>query len=1056
MDKIKKRRIHFRLFLIGAPGRPGYWFTHIVVNMKKLYFLSAFLLFVAASRGQLLSVSPLFPQDTSSISIVVDCSKGNQGLYNYSPTSDVYVHTGVITNLSTSNSDWRYVKYNQNFNVANPLLAATYLGANKYQFTIQGIRAYYGVPAGETILKIAILFRSGNGSAVQRNADGSDMYLPIYTAQLSGRFILPPFQPLFKALPENINATLGSQLTVKYASNKAAALNLYFNGTLAASAVNADSVQAVFTINSTGNQVILATASDGTNAHNDTIQFYVASTVVVAPLPAGVTEGINYLPGDTSVILNLYAPHKKRAVVIGDFNNWTQQAAYQMNQTPDSNNFWLRINGLKSGTEYAYQYVLDDTLTLADYNTEKVLDKDVDPTIPTATYPGLKAFPAGASGSLASVLETGKPAYNWQASSYTRPPQSNLVIYELLVRDFLAAGNWQTLMDTLGYLKKLGVNAIEVMPFTNFEGASSWGYNPNFYFAPDKVYGTETALKQFIDACHQQGMAVIMDMVMNHSFGSSPMVKMYWDGVNNIPAANSPWFNQYPTHGYNVGYQFNHQSQATITFRNRVTSYWLTNYKIDGFRWDLAKGFTQTRTCDATGNNCDITAWGNYDASRVATWKNIYDHIQGVSPGAYCILEMFADNPEETVEANYGMMPWGNMNSNFNQATMSYSNPSWDLSYGLFTNRGYSKPNLVTYQESHDEERLMYKNEQYGNASGPYNIKDTATGLNRNAMAAAFWAMMPGPKMMWQFGELGYDYSINSCPDGTVNSNCRLSNKAIRWDYLQNSARKGLHDIYARLFALRNLPANQTTFASSNISYSLAGPFKTLTVTDTALSVVVLGNFDVVPQTGYVAFPFAGTWTSYLSAGTRVESGHTDTITLQPGEYYVYTSKDTSHHVVCNLPKPPISWNGSQFSTTSTGVSYQWLLADSAIGGATASTYKPLAVGYYALRVTDSLGCTATSDSFNLVVTGIAPVSADKRAHLLPNPSSWEVVIVFDQAPSGVLTFRLLGSNGQVMKTWRSADQTVPLSLSRYESGMYYLQISGRGYDQLQPLVIQK
>ncbi len=98
-----------------------------------------------------------------------------------------------------------------------------------------------------------------------------------------------------------------------------------------------------------------------------------------------------------------------------------------------------------------------------------------------------------------------------------------------MVRDFIAAGNWQTLKDTLNYLKKLGVNAIEVMPFNNFEGASSWGYNPNFYFAPDKVYGTATALKQFIDACHQNGMAVIMDMVLNHSFGSSPMVQMYFD-----------------------------------------------------------------------------------------------------------------------------------------------------------------------------------------------------------------------------------------------------------------------------------------------------------------------------------------------------------------------------------------------------------------------------------------------------------------------------------------------------------------------------------------------
>ena len=231
------------------------------------------------------------------------------------------------------------------------------------------------------------------------------------------------------------------------------------------------------------------------------------------------------------------------------------------------------------------------------------------------------------------------------------------------------------MIDTLnGYLKHLGVNAVEIEPFSNFEGSNSWGYNPNFYFAPDKVYGTATAVRQFVDACHQQGMAVIMDMVMNHSFGSSPMVQMYWNGALGVPAANNPWFNQYPTHAFNVGYQFNHESAATRTFTQRVINYWLTNYHIDGYRWDLAKGFTQTNTCDATGNNCSVSAWGNYDASRVAIWDTIYNQMQAASPNSYCILEMFADNSEQKVEAATGMLLWGeDLNTTFNQATMGYN-----------------------------------------------------------------------------------------------------------------------------------------------------------------------------------------------------------------------------------------------------------------------------------------------------------------------------------------------------------------------------------------------
>lgn len=861
-------------------------------------------LLVSDVRSQLLSVTRAFPADTSSVLIIMDCSRGNQGLFNYGNTGDVYVHTGVVTNLSSSASDWRYVKFNQNFNQPNAALAATYLGNNKYSFSIPAIRSYYGVPAAEKILRIAILFRSGNGNLVQRNSDGGDMYIPVYDNMLAARFDLPPFQPKYIRVPEPINLKVGDTLPVKYIASKAAILNLYFNGVSVSMATAADSLQHTLHVTTPGNQQVIATASDGINATSDTINFYVAGAVNIAPLPAGVNEGINYPKGDTSAVLVLFAPQKNKIIVTGDFNNWVQQPSYQMNRTPDNNYYWLTINGLTPGKEYAYQYVIDDTITVADFNTEKVLDKNVDPLIPAATYPGLKPFPAGAVGALTSVIQTAQPAYAWQVSNFKRPDKKGLVIYELLLRDFLNTSNWQSLIDTLSYLKRLGVNAVEVMPFNNFEGASSWGYNPNFYFAPDKVYGTANSLKQFVDACHGQGMAVIMDMVLNHSFGSSPMVQMYFDNKNGVPATNNPWFNQYPTHAYNVGYQFNHESQATRAFTQRVITYWLNNYHIDGYRFDLAKGFTQTRTCDAMGNNCDVGAWGAYDASRVAIWDTIYNQLQAISPASYCILEMFADNAEQKVEANYGMLLWGNLNENFNQATMGYGTASpdgatWDLSGGLYTELGWNQPGLVVYQESHDEERLMYKNEQYGNSSGAYNIKTVSTGLARNAMAAAFWAMLPGPKMLWEFGELGYDYSINTCGNGSVDGagNCRTDPKPSGWPYLSDTSRMKLQHVYAGMLKLRALYPGLAV--PSSVKSDLSGAFKSLQLTTDSLGVVVIGNFDVVTTTGNVSFPAAGTWYKYLSGGSIAATGGNVTATgspqsfsLAPGEYRVYLNKN--------------------------------------------------------------------------------------------------------------------------------------------------------------------
>jgi glycosidase len=859
--------------------------------MKKIYLLTSLTVFLFSLQAQELMVAPAFPLDTSSISIVVDCSKGNQGLLNYGDTGDVYVHVGVITNLSASSSDWRYVPFT--WGTTNPAAHATSLGNNRYAYTISNIRSFFAVPAAETILRVAVLFRNGSGSLAQRNADASDMYVVVYGNGLAAKFIQPPFQPMYTPIPEPIIKTTGSTLPVTFVSNQNATLNLYFNGTLIKSVVSADSISALLNITATGNLQIIATATSGASSQSDTILFYVGGATQIAALPPGVTEGINYLAGDTSVVLVLFAPHKRKIIVIGDFNSWTQEAQYQMNETPDSNYFWIRIGGLTPGTEYAYQYVMDDTLTLADYNTEKVLDAAVDPSISSTTYPNLKSFPASASGTLASIIQTARPPYNWQVTGFQRPANVNLRIYELLARDFTPAGNWQTLMDTLSYLKSLGINAIEVMPFSNFEGASSWGYNPNFYFAPDKVYGTETALKQFIDACHQQGMAVIMDMVLNHSFGSSPMVQMYWDKVNNIPASGSPWFSPYYTHDYDVGYQFNNANAATQNFRARVIAYWLQNYHIDGYRFDLATGFTKVNSCNANGTSCNDNIWNSYDTTRINIWNALYAAEQAASPGSLCILEMFSVNSERAVYANNGMMVWNDMSNNYEQSTMGYSS-GWDLSGSTAAASGVAQKGLINYQGSHDDERLMYKNEAYGNSSGSYNIKDTATGLVRNEMAAAFWAMIPGPKMIYEFDELGYDYSINWCTNGTVDpaGSCRLVPKPPRWDYLQVAQRKHLHDVYASLFKLN--AAHPMLAASTNYTYSLSGTFRTLQLADSEIAVTVIGNFDVNPASASVTFQTQGTWYDYTGTDSITATGTAQNITLNPGDYKVYINKKTN------------------------------------------------------------------------------------------------------------------------------------------------------------------
>jgi len=590
-------------------------------------------------------------------------------------------------------------------------------------------------------------------------------------------------------------------------------------------------------------------------------------------LPAGAKDGVTFINNGTSAIFNLIAPGKTSVAIIGEFNNWQPTA---MNVTPDGNNWWVQIDGLDANKEYAYQFLVDGSLKVADPYCEKILDPSNDPYInqKTTVYPNLKAYPTGQTG-IVSVMQANQTAYSWKNTSFTRPDKKNLVIYELHVRDFVATHDYKTLKDTLNYLSNLGVNAVELMPVNEFEGNLSWGYNPSFYFAPDKYYGTKNDLKALIDECHTRGMAVILDMVLNHSFGQSPMVQLYFDRSTQKPTASNPWFNVNPTHPYNVGYDFNHESAATKYFAKNVMKFWMTEYKIDGYRFDLAKGFTQHVSTDDN-------SFAAYDASRVAIWKDYNNFIKSVDPNNfYVILEHFAVDQEEKELTDNGMMVWCNNNFAFNEATMGWVSTSNFSRLYYTSHTGFTQPDgIVGYMESHDEERLMYKNEQFGNTGGAggYNVKTISTGLARQEAAAAFLLTAPGPKMIWQFGEVGYDINIDY--------NGRTGEKPIHWEYNLDVNRHKLYKAFAKLIKMK---ISNPVFTSSTLTYNSGGSIKTELLSASGVNVMVVGNFDVNTQSATVAFPTAGTWYDYMSS-TTINVILPYTATLAPGEYHIYSS----------------------------------------------------------------------------------------------------------------------------------------------------------------------
>ena len=729
------------------------------------------------------------------------------------------------------------------------------------------------------------------------------------------------------------------------------------------------------------NQIaIIVRTADGSVKSHDADQFcsvmdnrfqneeFTAHEIVYEALPQNVRHGINY-NDDGSVTFVLYDKDKSNqryayCYIVGDWNNWERVAEGAMKRDNGSGCWWLTLDGFDADKEYRFQYRLGNPpssdIRVSDPYTEIVYDEWNDQYID-----GVPAFPEGAKG-LVSAFQINRPAYDWQHKDFRIEDRNDLVIYELLFRDFTKSMDIAGAMEQLDYISELGVNAVQLMPVQEFDGNLSWGYNPNHWFALDKAYGTREEYKAFIDECHSRGLAVIIDVVYNHATGSHPWAKMWWNG--SATAENNPFFNVLPTHPYNVFHDMNHENAMVKEHVKRSLEYLLTEYDVDGFRFDLTKGFTQKQT------DPDVTAWGRYDQSRVDILKGYADHIWSVNDNAVVIFEHLSDWDEEEVLANHGMQLWRNVNHEYRSAVTGGS--------GNFSNMYSTKPfgGYVGYMESHDEERLCYgatgssegtwgicgtitdwstdiamtqdgsfyvaKNVTFGAsdefklrfagawgnnygasskgyvlpldkeyrltsngqdmkapAAGTYDIyfcesnetiymmtpgkrpedpsvapgeqEDALTvAMRRAGASAAFFLTVPGPKMIWQFGEIGYDYSIEH--------NGRTGEKpVVTEEYMADPARKTLYDTYARLLEFRR--ENPRFFDSdAKFEWTPSGTLKTIKCTVDGKTFRVVGNFGKSSAT--YTFPAESTWYDYFEGG--VISG---TITLSQGEFRLAT-----------------------------------------------------------------------------------------------------------------------------------------------------------------------
>jgi 1,4-alpha-glucan branching enzyme len=841
--------------------------------MKKITFF-LFLFFSIITFSQV-TITPSNFDINESITISVNASSTNTDCNGLSNLSKLYIHSGVGTDVNPWGTEvvgnWGSDDGvgEMTFNSSNSLWEITFTP-----------KTYYGLTdeQASSITKIGMVFRNASGTQELKTNGCNDFVFNVGTFQIT----------LNTPLEETSILNSGELLSINATASLISNFNLKANGTSIDQKANLTIYSYTPTI--TENTIFVLEATNNGEIVNATFNVIIKPTVVEETIPTGMKDGFNI--NGTSVTFVLYAPNKEFVHLIGSFNNWAVTDNYALKKDSTKDRFWIELTNLPTQEDITYQYLVEGTLKIADPYSTQILDPNEDQYIDGTTYPNMPSYPTGSTNHSVTLLRTGDTPYNWEVTSFQKPAKTDLVIYELLIRDFDALHSFDAVKARLNYLQELGVNAIELMPVNEFDGNLSWGYNPSFHMALDKYYGSPASFKQLIDECHKRGIAVILDVVYNHATGQNPFYRM-WNtndgGYQGTANTDSPFFNQTATHSYSVFNDFNHSKQATKDYVKRTSQYWIDEYKIDGFRWDLTKGFTQN--CTSNDEGCT----GNYQSDRVAVLKEYADYQWEIDANSYVIFEHLGGNTEETEWVNYrlsegkGIMMWGNHNFNYSSATRGKHTNGYssDFSWVSYKNRGWSVPANVSYMESHDEERLMYENISDGGSNGSYNIQTSTTALERMELVGAFYFTVPGPKMIWQFGELGYDISINQ--------NGRTGEKPIKWEYFDDQNRKDIYTTWSKLIQLK---LKYDIFRTSDFTLDVSNTngLKKIQLTNTSATDIqyinVIGNFGLTNQNINPVFQKTGTWYDVLNDNQSLNISNTNgLISLAPGEFKVYASQ---------------------------------------------------------------------------------------------------------------------------------------------------------------------
>ncbi len=564
---------------------------------------------------------------------------------------------------------------------------------------------------------------------------------------------------------------------------------------------------------------------------------------------------------DNNIQICLYAPDKDYVAIKGSWNS--QFLNGELMKLSDDGFWWYETN-LSNGV-YQYQYNLEGEKNIADPWSEDVVWKDIIGISESADFKKAK-----------TNFSIGESDYQWSDSNFSRPSINELIIYELHIGDFGADGNrYGNFNDVIskiesGYFNDLGVNAIELMPVNEFEGEYSWGYNPSFHMAVESSYGSPNNFKDLVDIAHENKIAVLLDVVYNHTWGSSPLFQLY-QPIDNYDWQdhdfdNCPYFdNESSLWGYKLEHWHNVYGRDYRGWKYVVNSLekWVNDYHIDGFRFDYTPGIGWGGGSDGVSFYADYLRNLDSGLILIAEEDNSFQINQTDFDSGWD-YSYFHTLDANLLEVNSNGHSWGDMNDLWNHIN-SY-NQGYQDHYGA-----------INYIENHDEGRIVYELTEYQGFSVQQAIEKSKLGSTVLFTSLGIPLIYNGQ----EFGQSAphrddFGYPIY---------------QPLQWNNLNTDSGQELFSHYKKLADLRS---GYDVFNNGYHDLKLTDNNKKCIVywrSHNQDEVVVVANFDNNSQYIDIEFPHNGIWYDFLNdSNFEIESNFYADWLLPPYSAFVFVS----------------------------------------------------------------------------------------------------------------------------------------------------------------------